>query len=111
MMKCYETVNHKLTSDQLRCDPVIKIFKLEFDALKDLKKKDVPTPLTSQKLGVVRWTETFLDFLSRIVGARNAPFSRIVRTVDVADFTKPFALMEDACHVEDDGSLEEELTR
>ena len=40
MMKHYDTVNHKPTADQLRCDPVVKNFKIEFDALKDRKKKD-----------------------------------------------------------------------
>ena len=54
MMKYYETVSHKPASDQLRHNPLIRIFKLEFDVLKDRKKKDVSTPLTSQKLDMVR---------------------------------------------------------
>ena len=52
MMKHYETVNHKPTADQLRCDHVVKNFKLEFDDLKDRKKTS--TPLISQQLDVVR---------------------------------------------------------
>ena len=47
-MKCYETVNHNPTADQSQCDPVVKKFKLEFDALKDRKKKNVHKPLMSQ---------------------------------------------------------------
>ena len=58
----HETVNHKPTASQLRYDPVIKIFKLEFDALKKREKKEVSTPQIIQKLDVARWTETFLDF-------------------------------------------------
>ena len=54
MMNYYETVNHKPTADQLRCDPVVKNFKLEFDALKVRKKKDASALLIGQKLDVVR---------------------------------------------------------
>ena len=111
MMKHYETANHKPTADQLRCDPVIKNFKLEFDALKDRKKKDVSAPLASKKLDVVRWTEIFLDSLCRIVGARNMPLTYTVRTADVVDFSMPFVLMEDVCYKEDARSLEEESSR
>ena len=54
MMKHGETLNHKPTADQLRCDHVTKNFKLEFDTLKHRKKKEMPTPLMSQKLDAVR---------------------------------------------------------
>ena len=56
IMRCYEIVNHKPTESQLRHDPVIKNFKLEFDALKYLKKKEVSTPQIIQKRDAVYWT-------------------------------------------------------
>ena len=90
---------------------MIKNFKLEFDALKDRKKKEVSTPQISQKLDVVRWTETFLDFLSRIVGARNVPLAYVVRDVDIIDYTVPFVLIDDTCYTKDSRSLEEELIK
>ena len=105
-MRHHETVNRKPTASQLRYDPVIKNFKLEFDALKERKKKEVSTSQISQKLDVVRWTETFLDFLSRIVGARNVPLACVVRATDIVDYAAPLVLMKDACYIEDDGSLE-----
>ena len=110
-MRHYETVNHKLAASQQRHDPVIKNFKLDFDALKDLKKKEVSTPQISQKLYVVRWTETFLNFLSRIVGAMNVPLVCVVQATDVVDDAVPFSLMDDDCCTEDARSSEEELTK
>ena len=77
-MRCYEIENHKPKASQLRHRTVIKNFKLEFDDLKYRKKKEVSTPQISQKLDVVRWTETFLDLLSMIVGACNVPLSCFV---------------------------------
>lgn len=44
IMMHYETVSHKPAASQLRYDPVIKNFKLEFNALKEQKKKEVSTP-------------------------------------------------------------------
>ena len=66
-MKYDEMENLKLLASLLRCDPIIKSFKLEFDAIKERKKKEVSTPQISHKLEIVRWTKAFLDFLSRIV--------------------------------------------
>ena len=41
IMRCYEIVNHKPTASQLRYDLVINNLKLEFDVLKERKKKEV----------------------------------------------------------------------
>ena len=43
----HETVNHKPTASKPRYDPVIKNLKIEFDTLKDRKKKDVLSPQIS----------------------------------------------------------------
>ena len=62
VMKHYWIVNHKPASSQLPYDPVIKNFKLEFDSIKDRKKKEVSTLHVSQKLDIVRWTENLLIY-------------------------------------------------
>ena len=64
--------------------------------------------MISQKLDVVRWTKTFFDFLSRVVGAKNTQLTNIVRILDVLDCTTPFVLMEYRCHTEEARCLEEE---
>ena len=70
-MKNYEMLNLKPSVMLLRHDHVIKNFKFEFDTIKEHKKKEVATPQIIQKLDIVRWSEAFLDFLSRIIGSRN----------------------------------------
>ena len=105
-MKYYEMINLKLSASLLRCDPIIKNFKIEFDNFKEHKKKEVSTPQTSQKLNIARWNETLLDFLSRIVGARNIPLARVVRPARNSDHDAPFEIIDDACCVEDFDYLE-----
>ena len=75
VMKHYEIVNLKPSESLLTYDPIFKNFKIEFDAIKEHKKKEFSTPQISQNLDVVRWNKEFLDFLLRIVGARNMPLS------------------------------------
>ena len=65
----------------------------------------------SQKLDVVRWTESFLDFLSRIFGSRNIPLAYVLRVTKNVDYDAHFELMNDAFCTEDSGCLEEELIK
>ena len=111
IIKYYEILNHKPTASYLRYNPVVKNFKLECDAIKEHKKKEVKTPQISQKLDIILWTEAFLDFLSRIVGSRNIHLACVVQTIDILDYDTPFELMNDTCCTECAGSLEEELIK
>ena len=100
-------VNHEIAASHLRHDSVFKNFKLEFDAIKERKKKEVTTPQISQKLDIVCLNEAFINFLSRIVGARKIPLDLFVRTIDNANHEESIDLIIDTFCVEDAGSLEE----
>ena len=106
VMKYYKMVNLKSSASFLICDHIIKNFDLEFYDIRKCKKKEVSTPQTSQKLNIARWNETLLDFLSRIVGARNIPLARVVRPARNSDHDAPFEIIDDACCVEDFDYLE-----
>ena len=54
IMKYNEMINLKTSESLLRHDPIIKNFKLEFDAIEEHKKMEVSKPQISQKLDVVR---------------------------------------------------------
>ena len=54
IMKNFKVVNLKLSVSLLRYDTIIKNIKLEFDDIKERRKKEVSTPQISQKLDVVR---------------------------------------------------------
>ena len=111
IMKYYGIVNIKLLASLLRHDDVIKNFKLEFDAIKEYKNKEVSAPQISHKLDIVCWTELFLDFLLRIIGDKNIPLSYDVRPMDNVDYDSPFESMTDTYCTEHDGSLDEELIK
>ena len=59
----------------------------------------------------MRWTEAFIDFLSRIVGARKIHLAYVVRTTHNADYDASFELTNDTSHTEDDGSLKEDIKK
>ena len=103
--------NLKPSSSVLRYDYIVKNFKLELDAIKERKKKEVSTQQISQRLDVTRWTEAFLDFLSRIIEAKNINMSYVVSSIDTIDHDSAFELTSDTCCTEDDGSFEEELIK
>ena len=77
-VKYYKIVNLKPLASFLVCDPIIKKFKLEFDAIKKRKPKYFSMLQMSHKLDVAR-TEAFLDSLSRIVAAKNITLAHVVR--------------------------------
>ena len=89
--------------------PTIKNFKIEYDVLVERKFLTVITPKISGNLEVVKWTEVFLDLLSRLVGTRNIPLIYIVRTEVEIDNNMPLHLPEGQCYTSESGSIEQEL--
>ena len=53
-MKHYETVDFDAIMDALRCDPIIKNFKMEHDNLAERKYLTVNAPRMSNNLDVVK---------------------------------------------------------
>ena len=106
IMKHYEMLNHKPTASHLRCGPVLNNFKLKFDTIKRLKKKEVTVLQIIRKLDIVHWTDSFLVVLSRIVGARKNTLAHVVRTTDDVAYITHFELMNDTYYAGDSWSLE-----
>ena len=109
IMKYYETLDFQVTADMLVYEPTIKNFKMEHNALVERKSMTVITPKTSTNLDVVKWTEAFLDLLSRSVGARNTPLIYVVRIEIEVDNDAPLHLPEGQCYTAKSGSIEQEL--
>ena len=109
IMKHYEILRCDTSADMLVYDPVIKNFKLEHDALIERKKQTVVTPRISSNLNVVKWTESFLDFLSRLIGVRNTPLTHVVRETVEVDIGTEVVLLNGCCYTEESGSIEQEL--
>ena len=64
----------------MQWSPVGRNFEQQWKALTDRKDEDQPeTPKISKSLPVMKWTESFQDFLSRVVGIRKIPLSYVIR--------------------------------
>lgn len=81
IVKYYETVGRELTAVNMRWNNAIKIFVQHFKALEVTKKEnEVPdVPKITKTLAVTKWSESFKDFLSRVLGMRMIPLSYVIR--------------------------------
>ena len=84
LLRYYELVGRTMTSVNVRFDPTIKRFTEHWQALEDRKKEDVPDiPKITRALPATKWTESFADFLHRVLGARLIVLFYVIRA-DVA---------------------------
>ena len=80
LVKYYQTTGRELTAANIRWFNVMKNFELQWKALKAKQAGDVPdTPKITKSLPVIKWAESFKDFLSRVIGVRTIPLSYIIR--------------------------------
>ena len=110
LLRFYETVSRDITAANLQWTPCIKIFAIHWQSLKDRKKNDdVPeVPKITKTLIVTKWTESFADFLHRVIGTRTIPLSYIIRPeVDVPPAAPALAAGQPYSTIH--GSVEAEL--
>ena len=80
LIKYYKTTGRDLTAANIQWDTVMHNFAIQWKALKDKKEDDIPDiPKITKALPVMKWTEAFKDFLSRVIGVRTIPLSYIIR--------------------------------
>ena len=83
-VRYYESTNRALSATNMHYINVLQTFALEYESLIQRKKEDKPdVPKITKKTSVPKWSESFNDFLHRIIGVRNAPLAYLVRE-DVA---------------------------
>ena len=58
---------------------IIKLFKLKYDILVERKDMLITMPKISGSLPIVKWTESFSNVLSCIIGSRNILLACIIR--------------------------------
>ena len=79
LVKYYITVGRDLTVANLQWNTIMKNFDIQWTALKEKKGDDSPeTPKISKVRPVIKWMETFHDFLNRKIGNRNIPLAYII---------------------------------
>lgn len=109
LVRYYTTVGRDLTAANTQWTSVIKNFEIQWKALKDRQNDDEPdVPTVSKSLPIMKWTEAFQDFLSRVIGKRMIPLAYVIREdVDVPAAAPP--LMHNQPHSAEHGSVEMEL--
>ena len=76
LVKYYETTGRDLTAANIQWNTVMHNFAIQWKALKDKKEDDIPDiPKITKALPVMKWTEAFKDFLSRVIGVRTIPLN------------------------------------
>ena len=64
LVRFYQTISRDLTAANIRWNHVVKNFEEQWKALRDRKDADEPeVPKISKTLPVMKWTESFPDFL------------------------------------------------
>jgi hypothetical protein len=104
----YDTVGRTLTPANLMWDTVIKRFEIQRKALKDKKDGDEPdTPKIAKGLNIMKWSESFHDYLHRCIGVRMVPLAYIIREEDQPAAITAIAPSEPHSLIA--GSIEDEL--
>ena len=97
------------TAANMRYNPVIKHFALQWKALEQKRDDDKPSePKPSRSVPILKWVPAFKDFLSCVVGVRCIPLSYVIRD-DVAVPAAAPALLPNLPHSEEHGSVQGEL--
>ena len=107
-VRCYDTVGRDLTPGNMRHDPIIKNFAQQCKALQERKDEEIEVPKITKGLKVMKWAESFEDWLSQQVGVRCVPLKCVTREVEVAPIPPP-QLITNMPHSAEHGSVEMEL--
>lgn len=109
LIRYYNAVGRPLTAANMQWNTVMKHFEIQWKALVDRKDEDEPeVPKITKALPVIKWTEAFEDYMSRVIGVRNIPLAYVIR----AEVVPPAALPTLAAgqpHSTEHGSVENEL--
>jgi hypothetical protein len=108
-VRYYDSINRPTSSRNMHFTNVLKDFAEQWESLKEKKEEDAPTvPTITRALPIVKWTESFDDFLHQVIGHRMVPLAYLIReTVEVPVPGPP--LIPNRSFSEEHGSVEAEL--
>ena len=109
LVRYYDTVGREPTAGNMQWLQVMRNFEIQWKALKAKADDDIPdVPKITKALPVMKWTESFKDFLARVIGARTIPLSYVIRSeAGVPVAVPPLATNQPYSAVH--GSVEDEL--
>ena len=109
LVRFYQTVGRDLTAANIQWNQVMSNFEIQWKALKDRKDEDDPDlPTITKALPIIKWTDTFQDFLHRVIGARMIPLAYAIQINPQVPGLAP-TLAPNQPHSTEHGSVEGEL--
>ena len=79
LIRYYQTVSRDLTAANIQWNQVMSNFNIQWKALKARKDEDDhDVPNITKALPIIKWTDTFQDFLNRVIGARMIPLAYVI---------------------------------
>lgn len=84
---------------------MVRNFEIEWKALKAKKSEDDPDVPTMTGTTVMKWNESFVDYLHQCIGARNIPLAYVICKNTAVPVTCP-ALANNKPHLEEHGLIE-----
>ena len=108
-VRYYTTIGRTLTATNMRFIPVLKNFGEQWEAIVEKSSDDAPDiPKITRALPIVKWTESFEDFLHQAIGSRYIALSYLIRD-NVVPEDPPPPLLEGKCYSESHKSVMGEL--
>ena len=108
-VRYYACIGRETTAANMHFNNVLKDYGKQYESLIAKKESDEPSvPKISRSLPIVRWTESFEDFLHEMIGIRNIPLSYLIREV-VPQAHPPPPLANNRCYSNEHGSMVGEL--
>ena len=108
-VRYYQTIGRETSAANMHFTNVLKNFGEQWEAIKQKEEDDEPdVPKITRTLPIVRWTESFEDFLHQIIGSRHISLAYLVReTVEAATPAPP--LLNNRSYSHEHGSVMGEL--
>ena len=109
LVRYYVTTGRDLTPANMQWNQVMKNFEVEWKDLKTHQKETArDPPVISKALPIIKWVESFKDFLGTIIGKRTIPLTYVIReSVEVPVVAPDLATNQPFSH--EHGSVENEL--
>ena len=108
LIRYYDVVGRTITAANIKWNPVMIDFEVQWKALLEKKGKDkADTPKIHKGTTVMKWSESIMDHFHSIIGSRNVPLAYVVRESDAVAAIPDQAVGK--AYSEQYGSIEEEL--
>jgi len=108
-VRYYMALGRELTPANMQHSNVLQTFEEEWKSLELRRKDDTPIvpKINPKSSDITRWTESFSDFLHKVVGVRHIPLSYVIRESAAVGTAPP--LMNHKPYSDIHGSVQGEL--